>query len=227
MKRFLFGLLAGLILGGGVLVMGATKDYLNGVWYTFPATQGAAGKVLINDGTGVLSWQTAPTVAELWEGAIVFSLGACPDGFTQLDAGYNGRYFRAAATGGGVGGASSHSHTLSGSCDTQAVTLSGNTGSASLSLSGSTASASISHGHTLTTQYSNCSAGAYTSILSVSVNATDPSHSHGVGTLSPGSHSHGAGTLAASAHTHSAGTLAAASSTVTPPYYGVIACVKD
>jgi hypothetical protein len=220
-------ILAGLALGASLLLAETRINYFNGVGYVFPATQGAAGKVLTNDGSGNLSWASPATISELWTGAIIFSNSACPAGFTQLNATYNGRYFRASATGGGVGGSSSHGHTLTGSTDAQAVTLTGSSAGATISISGSTGTTSISHTHTLNPSYAGCSSGVYTSIYSISASATNPSHSHGVGTLSGGSHSHGVGTLAGSSHSHGVGTLAAGSTTITPPYYGVRACVKD
>ncbi len=200
--------------------------YFNGVTYVFPASQGAAGQVLTNDGTGTLSWSAVPTPEGLWSGAVVLSSSSCPAGWTRLSAA-DGRFIRAAATAGGTGGADTHTHTLTGSTASQGVTISGNTASSSVSISGSTGTTSINHGHSLTTSTATAASGGTSVITSVSVNATDPSHSHGAGTLAGGSHNHGVGSLAGASHTHGAGSLAAGSASNVPAYYTVVVCVKD
>lgn len=233
MRKWPTTILAGIALGSTFLlvqtrVTAETRvNYFNGVPYVFPATTGAAGKVLTNDGAGNLSWASPATVSSLWSGAIVASTIACPDGFTRL-TGADNRFLRAVASGAGsTGGSDTHTHTTSGSTGSSAVTISGSTAGSTVSISGTTASASISHNHSTTQTTSACASGSNTVLYSLSINNTDPSHSHGVGTLGGGSHTHGVGTLAGGSHTHDAGTLAATASSNVPAWYGLILCVKD
>jgi hypothetical protein len=200
--------------------------WFNGVRYIFPASQGAAGKVLTNDGTGILSWATVVAPDSMWAGSVVMSSVACPAGWTRLAAADN-RVLRGAAAAGGTGGADTHGHTLSGATDSQGVTITGNTAGSGVTITGNTGSTSISHTHGVTQNTTTAAAGGTSVVTSVTVNAGDASHSHAAGTLSGDSHSHAKGTLAGAAHTHGGGSVAAASASNLPAYYGVIVCVKD
>jgi hypothetical protein len=210
----------------GVLLAQNRVYHFNGVSYVFPASQGLAGHVLTNDGTGELSWSAVPTPEGLWTGAVVLSQVACPAGWTRLAAADN-RLLRAAATGGGTGGADTHTHTISGTSGAQAVTISGSTSGSGASVSGSTGSTSIAHSHGVTTSTSGCGSGSNSALTSVSINSGDASHSHSSGTLSCDSHSHGTGSLAGASHTHGAGSFAAASTSNVPAYFEVVVCVKN
>jgi hypothetical protein len=200
--------------------------WFNGVRYIFPASQGAAGKVLTNDGAGNLSWATVVAPDSMWAGSVVMSSVACPTGWTRLSAADN-RVLRGAASAGGTGGADTHGHTLSGSTDSQGVTITGNTAGSGVSITGNTGSTSISHTHGVTPTGTTAAAGGTSAVQSVTVNSGDASHDHGSGTLAGGSHTHGTGTLAGAAHTHGGGSVAAASASNLPAYYGVIVCRKD
>lgn len=200
--------------------------YFNGVGYAFPATQGEAGTVLINDGTGALSWGTPPTTEGLWRGSVLLSTVACPAGWTRLSAADN-RVLRGAAAAGGTGGSDTHTHTVSGTSASQAVTISGSTGSSGVTISGSTGSTSIAHTHATTTSTTTCASGGTSAVTTFSVQSGDANHSHSSGSLAGGSHSHDVGTLAGGGHTHGAGSLAADSASTLPAYYGIVLCRKD
>jgi hypothetical protein len=219
-----------LLLAAGVLLPVALAQsrfyYFNDVGYVFPASQGASGHVLTNDGSGNLSWAAPPTPEGLWSGSVVLSSTSCPAGWTRLAAA-DARILRAAATAGGTGGSDTHTHTLTGSTGSQGVTVTGSTASNGVSISGSTGTTSISHSHSVTPTTAAAASGSTTVLTGITVNAADPSHSHAAGTLAGGNHSHGVGTLAGAAHSHGAGSLAAGSVSNVPAYYGVIVCVKD
>jgi hypothetical protein len=225
--------IAGVVLGvlvlcgvAGVLVAQNRVYHFNGVAYVFPSSQGLAGHVLTNDGTGELAWSAVPTPEGLWTGAVVLSQVACPAGWTRLAAADN-RILRAAATAGGTGGADTHTHTISGTSGAQAVTIGGGTSSSGAGVSGSTSSTSIAHSHGVSTSTTGCSSGANSALTSVTINSGDASHSHGAGTLSCDGHSHGVGSLAGASHTHGAGSFAAASASNLPAYFEVVVCVKN
>jgi hypothetical protein len=201
-------------------------DYLNGVAYLFPASQGAAGKVLTNDGTGALTWATMGSATGLWSNSIVLSTVSCPGGWTRLSAA-DARVLRANVTATGTGGSDTHSHGTSGVSATATVALSGSTGSSGMGISGSTDIASVSHNHSTTTPGASVSVGGTTVLTGLSVDNSDPSHSHGVGSLSGGGHSHSVGSLALSAHGHGVGSLALASASNVAAYYNLIVCVLN
>jgi hypothetical protein len=223
-------LLAILLLFGMAISAQDFVDYLNGIAYVFPSTQGGSDQILTNDGTGGLTWSDAPTPEGLWSGSRVFSTVSCPTGWTRVSA-MDDRVLRGSGASGGTGGSDTHVHgTLSGVTGSTAPSVTGSSAGSSVSISGSTSETSISHGHgvtpTGTAQVGGFppAMGAWTS---VAVNSSDPGHSHGVGTLTGGSHTHGAGTLALSSHGHGTGTLAAASASSLAAYYGLIVCEKD
>lgn len=62
---------AGATTVSGLTVSGATTS-LNTVGYTWPATQGAAGTVLTNNGTGTLSWTTSSGLSSTLTSANIF-----------------------------------------------------------------------------------------------------------------------------------------------------------
>ena len=224
-RKTAFGLGCALFIVG--LLQAQSRVYiLNGIEYVFPASQGASGHVLTNDGSGNLSWAAPPTPEGLWSGSVVLSSTSCPAGWTRLAAA-DGRMLRAAATAGGTGGSDTHSHSLTGSAASQAVTISGSTGSSSVIISGSTGTTSVSHSHGVTPTTATAASGSTAVLTGVSIQNADPSHSHAAGTLSGSNHNHSAGSLAGSAHTHAAGSLATATASNLSTYYEVIVCVKD
>lgn len=203
-------------------------DYLNGLAYIFPGTQGSADQLLTNGGAGDLSWADPPSPEGLWSGGIVLSTVACPaEGWTRVSAA-DDRLLRGATSMGGTGGSDTHDHTLTGVLAAAAVSITGSTAGSSGSISGSTSTASVSHSHG--SGSSSFYAGAtmqVEALTSFSVNGADPSHSHGSGSLSEVSHSHGNGTLAGGSHGHSVGTLAIATASSLAAYYELIICQKD
>ncbi len=225
-SKIVFGLLAASLLGLTVVGAQTRFYYFNGIGYTFPSAQGAAGTVLTNNGTGTLTWASPVSSEGLWSGSVILSTSACPSGYTRLTAA-DDRMLRAAATAGGTGGANTHTHTMSGTSAGQAVTITGNTAGNTVAVTGSTASATANHSHTNTPTSTGCAAGATTALSSVAVDAGNAAHTHGAGTLAGASHTHGVGTLAGASHTHGAGSLTTSSGSSVPAYYQVIACRKD
>lgn len=226
MKRYTIATALALAAAVSMLLAQDRLYYFNGVPYVFPDTQGAAGEVLTNDGSGNLSWDSVPTQEGLWSGAVVLSSTSCPSGWTRLSAA-DDRVLRAAATGGGTGGSDTHSHTISGSSGGQGVSITGSTANNASDISGSTASTNIDHTHGTSTSQTYVAGGGTSVLTDVSVYSAGGSHSHGAGTLSGSAHSHGKGSLAGASHTHGAGSLEAASASNLPAYYEVIVCVKD
>jgi hypothetical protein len=99
---------------------------LNGLWYTFPASDGTAGQVLVNSGAGTLTWTTASPggSAVMPAGLLVFANVACPAGYSTYNTA-SGFYPVGATTGlGGTVGTAltdqqnratgSHTHSASG-----------------------------------------------------------------------------------------------------------------
>ncbi len=204
-------------------------DYLSGVLYVFPSSQGAADQLLTNDGAGHLTWTNAPSPEGLWSGSRVLSTVACPTGWTRVSAA-DDRLLRGSGASGATDGSDTHTHaSLSGVTGSTAPSISGNTGGSTVSISGSTDTTSISHGHGVTTSWTGIGGTppALGGRASLSINSTDPAHSHGAGTLSGNSHNHGAGSLAVGSHGHGAGTLATVSASSLPAYYQLIVCQKD
>jgi len=222
----------GLLLAAGMLLAAAVAwgqsrlYYFNGVPYIFPSTQGSAGNVLTNNGSGTLSWAAVPTSEGLWSGAVVMTTTSCPTGWTRLAAADN-RVLRGASSAGATGGADTHTHTMSGTSGSQSVSISGSTGDSSVSISGSTGSTNISHTHSLTTTATYVGGGVVQVIEAASADSADPAHSHTSGSLAGGSHSHSSGTLGASSHAHAAGSLSPATASNLPAYYAVVLCAKD
>jgi hypothetical protein len=200
-------------------------DYLNGVPYVFPASQGAADKVLTNDGTGALSWAAPPNASGLWTQGIVLSTVACPAGWTRVSAG-DDRMLRGAPVGyGGTGGSNTHGHTVDGVSGATAVSIAGSTGSTSPGVSGSTGTTSVSHSHGWNGGGTPTGVGG-AAVNSITVQSADPSHSHSKGTLAGGSHSHGSSFSGAS-HGHGPGSFAGDSATAVAAWYDLILCAKD
>jgi len=202
--------------------------YLNGVGYAFPSTQGSADRILTNDGSGGLSWSVAPSAEGIVPGMIVLSTVACPAGWTRVSAG-DDRVLRGSATYGGTGGLDTHSHSVTGVLSAQTVGMSGSSGSTAVSISGSTDVTSISHTHGITkTMHGVANTGSDEQpLVTMTANSSNPSHSHGVGSLSGDAHSHAAGSLGGESHGHSYGTYALASESALAAYYTIIACGKD
>jgi hypothetical protein len=69
------------------------KTVLNGLVYTFPTSDGTAGYVLLNDGSGGLSWtsSSAGGGATMPSNLIMFANGSCPSGYSEYTA-LQGRY---------------------------------------------------------------------------------------------------------------------------------------
>lgn len=224
--------LVALLTGAAIVGATDTVDYLNGIRYVWPTVQGTADDLLTITASSsvavITAWSPPPTAEGLWSGAIVFSTVACPAGWTRLGTGDN-RLLRGSDTHGATGGNNTHTHTLANVTGGTAVTMSGSTSSSTVSISGSTAVANISHGHGQATQTTSVGGFPPTTagIASVTIYNTDPSHSHGVGSLAGGSHSHGVGTLAGVSHGHGVGTLAVANDSTVAAYYQVYVCQKD
>jgi hypothetical protein len=223
------GLALALVLAVGAFAWGADWVYrLNGVAYVFPAAQGSADEILSNDGTGVLSWAEPSMSVGIWTGGIVFSTVACPAGWTRLSAA-DSRVVRGAASVGGTGGADTHGHTLSGVLGAATPAISGSAAGSVVSIGGSTDATSVSHTHGTSISYTNVGGTppATGVMTGLTVQSSDPGHSHGAGSLAGSSHGHGVGTLVGTAHGHGLGTLAAASASNLAAYYGLIVCQKD
>jgi hypothetical protein len=77
-------------------------NIINGVRYVFPASQGTAGKVLTNDGSGNLSWSDPVTPEGIWADAVILSLTTCPAGYTEDTSG--GWFLASRPSGGTIGG---------------------------------------------------------------------------------------------------------------------------
>jgi hypothetical protein len=223
------GFALALVLAVGALAWGADWVYrLNGVPYVFPVAQGGADQILSNDGAGALSWVEPSMSVGVWTGGIVFSTVACPAGWTRLSAA-DSRVVRGAASEGGTGGADSHGHTLSGVLGAASPAISGSAAGAGVSISGSTDATTVSHSHGTSTG-SGAAGGfppAAAAMTALTIESSDPAHTHGTGTLAGSSHGHGVGTLAGTAHGHGLGTLAGASASNLAAYYGLIVCQKD
>jgi hypothetical protein len=220
--------LAGAILLAAALLWAQNRvDYLNGIAYVFPAMQGATNQDLANDGSGNLSWSNPPSPEGLWSGAIVLSTVACDSGWTRVSAA-DDRVLRGAATFGGIGGSDTHTHTLSGVLGAATVSITGSTAGSTVSISGSTGTTSISHSHGISSSGTSVQSGSGpTAITSLSISSSDPSHSHGAGSLAGASHTHGAGSLAGASHGHAVGSLTIDSASNLAAYYGLVVCQKD
>jgi hypothetical protein len=219
-------LAAVLVIAGTCLWAQDRADYLNGVAYLFPLSQGAAARMLTNDGVGNLTWSPAGSSSGLWTNSVVLSTVACPTGWTRVSAA-DARVLRANTAAGGTGGADTHSHTVGGVSAAATVALSGSPSSVGIGLSGSTDIASVSHSHTVTTPRSNVTAGGTTFWTGFNVDNSDPSHSHGVGSLSGSSHGHSVGALAFDPHGHGPGSLALDSASNLAAYYNLVVCVMN
>lgn len=94
MRRLFVYTLATLLALGGGLYAQTHLVQLGSLNYYWPTSPGSSGDVLINNGTGSLTWGPASPggSAVMPTGAIVYSTaGSCPGGYTEYTAG-QGRY---------------------------------------------------------------------------------------------------------------------------------------
>lgn len=229
LTRLLAGAALGLLmLASAVAVAQGRVDYLNGIAYLWPAAQGDEDEILTTDGAGGLSWADAPSAEGIWQNSGVLSTVDCPAGWTRVSAA-DSRVLRGADTAGGTGGSDTHGHTVSGVLGAAGFSVTGSSGSSGVSVSGSTGAESVSHSHSASLGTTGVGGSPPTASVraNISIDSTDPTHSHGTGSLSGNGHTHAAGSLAGGSHGHGTGSVATDPVEAIAAYYSLIVCRKD
>jgi len=227
MRRIIVYTLATLLALTGGLYAQAHLVQLGGLNYSWPTSAGSSGDVLINNGSGTLTWGPAAPggSAVMPAGAIVYSsAGSCPAGYTEYTAG-RGFYAVGLVSGGTVAGTSGTALT---NTQDRAVGTHNHTGSESLSPS------TGSHSHTFndaTHTHTNVGQGSlqmthYSSAPYQVVGYRPAGTSHDVTTSGTGA-SAGSGTPSATgsqtATINNAGSVAGTNA----PYVQLIMCQKS